>query len=136
MDHTPLDPSRLSPAAQKALAPGPTRMMAARGMLPLPKPGELLSVLYQLALGDDGAIAQAARATAESLPDKIVGGALAEADVDPRVLDWIAPRCVGAPVLHDALIHAPSVGDETIAALARQGDARAVDLIAQNDQRL
>ena len=136
IDHSPLDPSRLSPAAQKALAPGPTRMMAARGLLPMPRPGELLAVLYQLALDGDAAIAAAARATAEGLPDKIVAGALAEADVDPRVLDWIAPRCTRAPALLDALITSPSVGDATIAAIARQAEARTVDLIAQNEQRL
>jgi hypothetical protein len=136
LDHTPLDPTRLSPAAQKALAPGPSRMMAARGMLPLPRAGELLSVLYQLSLESDAAIAAAARQTAEQLPEKIVAGALAEADVDPRVLDWIAPRCAQVDALRDALIVAPSVGDATIVALARHGDARTVDRIADNEQRL
>ena len=136
LDHTPLDPSRLSPAAQKALAPGPTRMMAARGMLPLPRAGELASVLYQLSLDADAAIAQAARATGEGLPDKLVAGALGDAEVDPRVLDWLAPRCAASPALHDALITAPAVADETIAWLAAKGEARTVDLIAQNEQRL
>jgi hypothetical protein len=134
--HTPLDPSRLSPAAQKALAPGPTRMMAARGVLPLPRAGELAAVLYQLALDPETAIAAAARATAEALPDKIVAGVLADTEADPRVLDWLAPRCAANPVLHDALVTAPAVADETIAALAARGDARGVDLIAQNEQRL
>lgn len=136
LPHTPLDATRLSPAAHKALAPGPTRMMAARGLVPLPRPGELVSVLYQLALDGDAQIAGAARATAEGLPDKLVAGALAEADVDPRVLDWIAPRCAATPALLDALITAPAVADETIVALAARGDARVVDLIAQNEQRL
>ncbi|MCB9572599.1 MAG: hypothetical protein H6709_10985 [Kofleriaceae bacterium] len=126
----------MSPAAQKALVPGPTRMMAARGMLPLPRPGELASVLYQLALEPDAATADAARATAAALPDKIVVGVLADAEVDPRVLDWLAPRCVQDRALHDALITAPAVADETIVALAAAGDARAVDLIAQNEHRL
>lgn len=134
--HTPLDVTRLSPAAQKALAPGATRMMAARGLVPLPRPGELLSVLYQLALEVDAGLANAARATAEGLPERIVAGALADADVDPRVLDWIAPRCAATPALHDALVGSPAVADETIVALAAAGDARAVDLIATNEQRL
>jgi hypothetical protein len=136
LDHTPLDPARLSPAAQKALAPGPSRMMAARGMLPLPRAGELLSVLYQLSLEGDATIAAAARQTAEQLPEKIVASALAEPDVDARVLDWIAPRCAQVDALREALITAPSVVDATIAALARVGDARTVDRIADNEQRL
>jgi len=136
LDHTPLDLTRLSPAAQKALAPGATRAMAARGMVPLPRAAEMLSVLYQLALEVDAALAQAARTTAEGLPDKLVAGALADAEIDPRVLDWIAPRCVGGAALFDALIAAPAVADETVAQLAAAGDARAVDLIATNEQRL
>ncbi len=134
--HTPLDVTRLSPAAQKALAPGATRMMAARGLVPLPRPGELLSVLYQLGTEVDANLANAARATAEGLPEKIVAGALAEPDVDPRVLDWIAPRCAASPALHDALVASPSVADQTIVSLAAAGDARAVDLIATNELRL
>lgn len=134
--HTPLDPTRLSSAAQKALAPGPTRMMAARGVLPLPRAGELAAVLYQLALDSDAAIADAARATAEGLPDKIVAGVLADTEADPRVLDWLSPRCAANPALHDALVTAPAVADQTVAWLAARGDARAVDLIAQNEQRL
>jgi hypothetical protein len=136
LDHTPLDPTRLSPAAQKALAPGATRMMAARGLVPLPRAGELLSVLYQLALEVDASLAQAARSSAEALPEKILADALADAALDPRVLDWIAPRCVPAPVLFDALVAAPAIADETVASLAAVGDARAIDLIATNEQRL
>ena len=47
IQHTPLDASRLSPAAQRALGPGPGRTMAARGLLPLP-PADQVAVLYQL----------------------------------------------------------------------------------------
>jgi len=136
LEHTPLEVGRLSPAAQKALAAGPTRMMAARGLVPLPRAGELLAVLYQLSLDADATVATAARATFEQLPEKIVAGALVDAGIDARVLDWIAPRCAAVDALRDGLITSPAVGDATIVDLARHGDARAVDLIAQNEQRL
>jgi len=76
--HSPLPSealARLSPAAQKALAPGPGRMMAARGLLPLPRPAELATVLYQLAMSDP-AMAAAASATADGMPEKVLAGAL------------------------------------------------------------
>src|SRR5688572_2723627 len=111
--HTPLDPTRLSPAAQKALGPGPTRLMAARGVLPQTRVGDVGAVYYPHAV-DHGLVIAA----------------------DPRVLDCLPPRCAANPVLHDALVAAPAVADETIAWLAAKGDARAVDLIAQNEQRL
>src|SRR5882724_2665409 len=89
LDRSPLDAASLSPAAQKALAPGPGRMMASRGMVPLP-PAEQISVLYQLSLDADANLAAAARATAVGLPDKMLGGSLSDPKVDARVLDLFA----------------------------------------------
>ena len=48
------------------MAPGPTRLMAARGLVPLPRPGELASVLYQLTFAEEPAVAQAARTSLDS----------------------------------------------------------------------
>ncbi len=127
--------ARLSPAAQKALAPGPGRMMASRGLLPLPRPGELASVLYQL-VQIDPATAAAAQASADGLPEKVLAGALADADVDPLVLDWLSGRARRAPALFEILVLNPSTADATIVALATSGGGNEVDLIAGNEQRL
>jgi hypothetical protein len=132
---TPLDPSRLSAAAQRALGPGPGRTMAARGIMPLP-PGDQVAVLYQLALDPDPAIAGAARATAAGLPERLLAGTLADPAVDPRVLDFFAGLAAGKPSVFDAIVLNPAVADATIALLASQGDSREVDLIAQNEQRV
>jgi hypothetical protein len=136
LDHTPLDIARLSPAVQKALAAGPTRMMAARGLVPLQRPGDLLTVLYQLAIDADGAIAGAAKATAAGLPEKVLAGALVDAGIDPRVLDWIAPGLAHKPALQEAVIANPATADQTMAVIAAKGGAHEVDLVAQNEQRL
>lgn len=135
MEHTPLLPSSLSPAAQKALGPGPARMMSARGMAPL-TPADQMTVLYQLSLDGDAAIATAAKATALGLPDKMLSGALVDAALDPRVIDHFA-RLVGqkAPAF-DAIVQNANVADATIAALAERGGAREIDRIAANEQRL
>jgi hypothetical protein len=136
LDHTPLDVARLSPAAQKALAPGPTRMMAARGLVALQRPGDLLTVLYQLSAESDPAIAGAARATAAGLPEKVLAGALVDTGLDPRVLDWVAPGLAQRPALQEMVIGNPAAADQTLAAIASKGNAHEVDLIAQNEQRL
>lgn len=125
----------LSPAAVKALTPGPGRMIAARGMLPLPRPGELATVLYQIA-ATDPALAATAQATVDGLPDKVVAGALADATVDGRVLAWLVPRVTKSPALVEALILAPAVADATIVALAERATAAQVDTIVANEQRL
>lgn len=135
MDLTPLDPVMLSTAAQRALGPGPGRMMASRGMMPLP-PADQVAVLYQLSLDADPMIAGAARATASGLPDRLLAGTLADPTLDPRILHFFGERSVEKVAVFDAVALNPSVADATLALLAGRGDARAVDLIATNEQRL
>jgi hypothetical protein len=135
ISRTPLDTSRLSAAGQRALGPGPGRAMAARGLVPLSS-GDQVAVLYQLSLDPDPALAQAARATAAGLPERLLAGTLADPGVDPRVIDFFAEVAAGRPSVFDAIVMNPAAADETIAALAAKADAREVDLIAHNEQRV
>jgi hypothetical protein len=135
LDRTPLDVGSLSPAARKALGPGPGRMMASRGMVPLP-PGEQIAVLYQLTIDPDANLSAAARATALGLPDKMLGGALADPSVDARVLDLFAELVGTKAVAFDAIVGNAAVADATIARLAGLGGSREIDRIATNEQRL
>lgn len=136
LEHTPLDPSQLSQAAQRAVAPGPARMMAARGLAPLPRPGDLITVMYQLALDPDPAIASAARQSARELPERILDGALADDTVDSRVLDYFASTVQRGSPLAQRVILNRAVADQTIAELAGRANAAEVDLISQNEERL
>ena len=133
--HTPLDVATLSPAAQKALGPGPGRMMASRGMLPLP-PKDQFTVLYQLSIDADQTLSNAAKVTAIGLPEKLLTGTLADASLDPRVLDFFATLHAEKPVVFDAVVTNPSIADTTVAVLAGKADARGVEMIATNEQRL
>ncbi len=132
---SPLDPSTLSSAAQRALGPGPGRMMASKGMLPLP-PADQVAVLYQLSLDADASISGAARATANGLPEKLLVGTLADTKLDPRVLHFFAGMFADRPAVFDAIVLNPTIADQTIAVLAQKGGAREVDQIAQNEQAL
>ena len=135
IDLTPLDPSQLSSAAQRALGPGPGRMMASKGMMPLP-PADQIAVLYQLSLDADAMIATSSRATASGLPDKLLVGTLADPAIDPRILHFFAQLATEKAAVFDAIALNPSVHDGTLVFLASKGDARGVDQIAQNEQRL
>lgn len=132
---TPLDPTQLSAAAQRALGPGPGRTMAARGMMPLP-PSDQVAVLYQLTLDADSGIAQAARVTAATLPEKLLVNTLGDAAIDARVLDFFASVSIDKPAVFDAIALNPSVDDATVVMLAGKAGAREVDLLAGNEQRL
>ncbi len=134
-EHTPLDPHQLSPAAQRALGPGPGKMMAARGIMPLP-PLDQLAVLYQLSLDADANVSQAARDTAAKLPEKLMAGTLSDPNNDPRVLDYFGLLAIDKPSVFDSVALNPSTADQTIAALAGKCGAREVDLLSQNEQRI
>jgi hypothetical protein len=133
--HTPLDAGQLSAAAHKALGPGPGKMMASRGMMPLP-PADQVAVLYQLALDADHTVADTARTTAKGLPEKLLAGTLADARMDARVLDFFATIVADKPTAFDAIVMNATCADETLATLAARGGQREVDLIAGNEQRL
>jgi hypothetical protein len=135
IQHTPLEATRLSAAAQRALGPGPGRMMAARGLLPL-APADQVAVLYQLSLEPESNLAQSARSTAAGIPEKLLAGTLAAPTTDPRVLDFFAQLIADKPAVFDAIALNPTVADETIATLAGRAGSREVDQIAQNEQRL
>ncbi len=135
IDHTPLDVAQLSPAAQKALGPGPGKMMASRGMAPLPAVDQL-SVLYQITLDADPGLAKSARETAGKLPDSVLAAALVNGALDRRVIDFFAQLAGNRPAVFDALVQNPSIADETLAWLAGRLGAREVDRIAANEQRM
>ncbi len=133
--HRPLDPSQLSAAAQRALGPGPGRMMAARGSVPL-APADQVAVLYQLSLDPESNVAQSARATAAGMPEKLLAATLAQPTIDPRVLDFFAQLIADKPTVFDAIAQNPAASDVTIATLAGRAGSREVDQIAQNERRL
>lgn len=135
IQHSPLDAQKLSTAAQRALGPGPGRMMAARGIMPLSS-GDQVAVLYQLAIDADAGLAQAARVTAAGLPEKLLAGTLADPAVDPRVLDFFAGFAAEKAAVFEAIVLNPATADPTVATLAAKGGAREVDLISQNEQRV
>jgi hypothetical protein len=135
IDHTPLDAAQLSPAAQKALGPGPGKMMASRGMVPLPPP-EQLSVLYQIALDGDQNLAKSARETAAKLPDTLLAAALINGTLDRRVIDFFAQLAGNRAPVFDAIVQNPSIADETLAWMAGKLGAREVERIAANEQRM
>ncbi len=135
LDHTPLDVTTLSPAAQKALGGGPGRMMASRGLVPLP-PNDQLAVLYQLSIDGDQALAQTARTTAMNLPDKLLAGSLGDGALDPRVIDLFAQLVGDKAVAFGALVGNPAIADPTVAYLAESAGANEIDRIAANEQRL
>ncbi|MCB9530481.1 MAG: hypothetical protein H6700_01800 [Myxococcales bacterium] len=115
-------------------APGPLKLMAARGLVPAAPP-ELAMVLYQLSLDPDAAVASAARRTMADAPDAIARGAAA-APLDPRVLDFIAASQPRNEKLLEAVLSNRQADDETFVRLAATCSESLSELIASNEVRL
>jgi hypothetical protein len=135
LELTPLE--TLPPGVERAVgakAPAPMRMMAARGLAPLP-PADLATALYQLSFSEDEAVKSAAFKTAAELPERILGGAL-EQPLDARVLDFYGRRVFQkAPLLQKLLLN-KATADETFRHLAALVDEVGLEMIAKNEERL
>jgi hypothetical protein len=133
LQRTPLAAGDLSAAVARAVAPGPAKMMAARGLMPM-APGDQAAALYQLSLDGDQAIAEAARSTASGLPERLLLGVVG-GKLDPRVVDFFAMLHLDKPTVVEAVVLNSATADATVAAIAARAGAREIDLIAQNEVR-
>jgi hypothetical protein len=135
LELTPLE--TLTPAVERAAgakAPAPMKLMAARGLAPLP-PGDLATALYQLSFSEDEAVKSAAFKSAAELPERILGGAL-EQPLDVRVLDFFARRVFQKQPLLEKLLLNKATSDETFRHLATLVGESGLEMIAKNEERL
>jgi hypothetical protein len=136
LEHSPLDPGALPDAVRRVLSgPAPMRLMAAKGLAPL-KPAELAIVLYHLGIGADLALHTAADKSVAELPEKVMAAALAEPTLDPRVLDYFAPRIASKPALVEVVLLNRSTSDRTVLELVPKLGERELEIVAVNEQRL
>jgi hypothetical protein len=108
--------------------------MVAKGLAPL-APTDLVLAIYQLACDADPAIAEAARATSRSLPEKALATALAS-PLHPVVLDFFAERLRDQPRAIERILLNRRTADETLVALARALKGRELAILAGNEQRI
>lgn len=133
-----VDVARLPGPAQKILDPAgppPLKAMAAKGVVPGLKPGDVLAVLFVLAQGTD-ANADTARKTLENLPGPVLNGALSQQDIQPAALDAIAPTYAKNPEVAEKILNHPAVHFSTVATLAKHAIEPVCELIATNEERM
>jgi len=127
---------KLPPAAQKVLsaeAPPQVKLLAARGVIPGAKPGDIVLVVSVLSKSADAKLAETARATLAKLPPPILQGALS-ADLPGSV---ILELCRAYPNQHEvitSLLRMPRIGTAALEFLADTADERAGELIATNEE--
>jgi hypothetical protein len=136
LELTPFSPTELSEPLRKILGPGAPpaiKTMAARGLAPL-GPRDLATALFQLSLDVDPALAETARKTAGSLPEKVLQAALAE-ELDGRVLHFFAHFVAGRPEFVERVVYNRGTADETFAYFASQCGERELEMIAAAEER-
>lgn len=133
----PIDVAALPPNAQKILdpnGPAPLKGMAAKGLAPGLKPGEILAVIVALSLGAD-THAETAKKTLENLPMPLLNGALG-ADLQPGVLDVLGPVYVKDAALSEKILRHPAILPDTVATMAQFATEGVAELIATNEERM
>ncbi len=115
-------------------APGPAKMMAARGVAPV-RGGDLVTLLAQLASDPDENVATAAASTLEGMPTPVLLPACA-APLPDSVLDDLAVRFSSRDDVLEALVQNPATASGTVAMIARHCSEPLSELIAVNQQRL
>ncbi|HKQ68942.1 MAG TPA: hypothetical protein VJT73_06375 [Polyangiaceae bacterium] len=134
---SPIDLTKLPPAAQKILdpqGPAPLKAMAAKAVVPGLKPADLLVVVVLLADGD-GPAAEIARQTLAKLPPPVLNGALG-ADLEPMVIGRLVVAYANDAAVMERLLGMPRIALETVETAAAKCSEMVAELIAVNEQRM
>lgn len=134
----PLDLERLPGPAKKlvtGVAPPAARMVAAGGVIPGLKPGDVVTVIAALTSDDDLKVAAKARQTLRVLPPPVLKGALA-ADLEPVVINLLADAYAGDPAVVESLLRMRRIDASALELLAERADERIGELVATNEARL
>lgn len=135
---TGIDISTLSAPAQRILgpeAPAPAKMMAARGIVPGLRPGDLVTVVVALTQADDPKLAETARETLKKLPPPVLNGALG-ADLDPFVIENLADAHGTNAEVVEKLLRMPRIGGEAVVIMAERATEQIGEIIATNEELL
>ncbi|NTX02224.1 hypothetical protein [Myxococcus sp. CA040A] len=116
-------------------APVPLRMMAAKSLVPL-SPSDMLGALFMLTFDPDEAVRETAAKTSAGLPDRILGSALRDEEVQPQVLGFFLGLLKEKAAYAEMLILNASTPDDAVAVVARDCGAKLAEIIGQNQLRL
>lgn len=115
-------------------APPKLKMMAAKGLIPMP-PSDQITALYLLSYDADENVAGTAKATAAGLPDRLLGATL-RGDLPGPVLDFLGDCLREKPAYLELILLNPATSDQTFVHLAEFVDEKLLAIVADNQLRL
>lgn len=127
------------PAAAKRLfsagAPPPARLMAASGIIPGLKAGDVVTVVVALSTDADDKVAAKARNTLAALPSPILTGAL-QADLQPQVIYSLAETHANQSDVVEKLLRMRQIEATALELLADRANEAIGELVATNETLL
>ncbi len=115
--------------------PKEQKMMAARGMLPIP-PASLVRVLFSLTRDDDNALSQTAQKSLAGMPENILETIAQDPNTHPLILHFLATNLEPDSSIQEAVALNRSTHDDTVVYQASLHNKRVVDIITQNQIRM
>ena len=134
----PIDLASLSGPAQKmagAAAPLKLQEMAAKGVAPGIKPGEMIALLVVFAASERPTVKEAAEKTLHALPEPLLASALGS-DLHPAAIDVLAQIYPTRIDVLDRLLSMARTAPGTVETLAQSGSEEVTELVAVNEDRL
>ncbi|MBM4363493.1 MAG: hypothetical protein FJ104_12500 [Deltaproteobacteria bacterium] len=116
-------------------APPPLRLLAAGGVIPGLRPGDIVAVVVALTSAPEPQVADKARATLAALPGPVLSGALTS-DLDPAVVEALAHGYPSNAEVVVGLLRMPRVTRAALETLAKRATEQTGELIATNEQKL
>ena len=115
--------------------PREMRLMAARGLIPVP-PRDLTLVLYGLTLEEDKEVSEEAEKSLKSMPEGVMSNVLGDASTPPDLLDYMARNTESESLIQKIILN-HHTDDDTIVYLAETVHSQSIlDLIANNQERI
>lgn len=130
-----VDTAELPAPAQRILgpnAPGPMRLMAARGIAPGLKPEAIVTLVCAFVGSTDAELDQTARETLENLPRPILQGALGT-DLQPAVLELLAQAQYGEAAVVTRLLAARHITSRALEIVAERATESIGEVVAASD---
>ena len=115
-------------------APGPAKMMAAKGMVPV-KGADMLTLLVQLGADSDAQVSKAATDTLQKLPDNVLLPAL-DGELLPEICDELVRQLRSRDDALEHLVVHSAISNESLKSIARGCSESISELIAVNQARL
>jgi HEAT repeat protein len=116
-------------------APRNARLAAAKALIPLPLPEQLL-VLIRLTADPDKIVNSEANATLEAIPEERILPVLQSEETNPEILDYFAFDPTRSSQVPQAVAMNNTAQDNTIAELAQVADGSLLEIILLNQTRL